>query len=201
MALASCRECGSKVSTEAETCPQCGVPNPTRVAAAAAQPPVTDRGDYASPQNMTRQETPVYRASVHWVIYARTLLVLALAVGSTFIHDYLAIAMVVATVGVGIASFIARRSTEFVITTRRVIAKRGVVRRRTVETLLEKVEAVSIDQSLLGRILNYGNVTVQGTGGTEESFTLVSDPMALRKTIHEQIDAVRPAGSVYVAPR
>lgn len=30
MALEPCRECGHEVSTEAETCPQCGVPNPTR---------------------------------------------------------------------------------------------------------------------------------------------------------------------------
>ena len=29
MALKSCRECGVKVSTEAKTCPKCGVPNPT----------------------------------------------------------------------------------------------------------------------------------------------------------------------------
>jgi len=31
MALKSCRECKKKVSTEAETCPKCGVPNPTLV--------------------------------------------------------------------------------------------------------------------------------------------------------------------------
>ena len=30
MALKPCRECKKKVSTEATTCPNCGVPNPTR---------------------------------------------------------------------------------------------------------------------------------------------------------------------------
>ena len=31
MALKPCRECKKKVSTEATTCPKCGVPNPTRI--------------------------------------------------------------------------------------------------------------------------------------------------------------------------
>ena len=30
MALKPCRECKKKVSTEAATCPSCGVPNPTQ---------------------------------------------------------------------------------------------------------------------------------------------------------------------------
>ena len=29
MALKPCRECNKKVSTEATSCPSCGVPNPT----------------------------------------------------------------------------------------------------------------------------------------------------------------------------
>ena len=31
MALKPCRECKKKVSTEASTCPSCGVPNPTKI--------------------------------------------------------------------------------------------------------------------------------------------------------------------------
>ena len=31
MALKPCRECNKKVSTEASTCPSCGVPNPTAI--------------------------------------------------------------------------------------------------------------------------------------------------------------------------
>jgi hypothetical protein len=40
MALAECRECGREVSTEAQSCPQCGVPSPTR-GAERATPPVS----------------------------------------------------------------------------------------------------------------------------------------------------------------
>lgn len=31
MAMSTCRECGEDVSTEAQTCPRCGVPRPTLV--------------------------------------------------------------------------------------------------------------------------------------------------------------------------
>jgi hypothetical protein len=39
MALAPCRECGREVSTEAPSCPSCGVPRPT--GAPVADPPPT----------------------------------------------------------------------------------------------------------------------------------------------------------------
>jgi hypothetical protein len=38
VALQSCRECGANVSTEAQTCPRCGVPSPTGNVAATPRP-------------------------------------------------------------------------------------------------------------------------------------------------------------------
>jgi uncharacterized membrane protein YdbT with pleckstrin-like domain len=197
MALEACRECGARVSTEAVSCPQCGVPQPTR--RAERQPaagPV--EGSFASRDTMTSNEDPIYRARMHWSIYSHALIagILAITVIVLNLSDILAIALGVITLVLTAIAYIRGTSTEFVITTRRLIAKRGIVSRRTIETLLEKVEAVSVEQGLLGRMLNYGTVTVQGTGGTRESFVMVSDPMQLRKVIHEQIDTLRPVAMV-----
>ena len=52
--------------------------------------------------------------------------------------------------------------TEIAITDKRVIYKRGFINRRTVETNMDKVATVDVDQSVLGRLLNYGTVTVKG---------------------------------------
>lgn len=41
MALVPCRECGVTVSTEAPTCPHCGVPDPGRTSAPPAAPPAS----------------------------------------------------------------------------------------------------------------------------------------------------------------
>jgi uncharacterized membrane protein YdbT with pleckstrin-like domain len=200
MALAPCRECGKRVSTEAATCPECGVPNPTGTATATAETmraaPATG-ASFAQPQRMTSQEAPVYQAHVHWIIYLRAILIALIGVLLTAVLLYDDIApyagigvLVVAGIMGGIA-YVQSKSTEFIITTRRLIAKRGIASRRTIETLLEKVEAVTVEQGPLGRILNFGQVNVIGTGGTNETFSRVSDPMQLRQVIHEQIDRSR----------
>ena len=54
-------------------------------------------------------------------------------------------------------------SAEFAVTSRRVIISLGLLQRRTVETMLTKVEAISVDQSLNGRLFNYGTITVTGS--------------------------------------
>jgi hypothetical protein len=45
------------------------------------------------------------------------------------------------------------------------------------------VEAILVDQSVMGRILNYGAVTLTGTGGVRQTFDNVSDPLELRRRI------------------
>jgi uncharacterized membrane protein YdbT with pleckstrin-like domain len=85
-------------------------------------------------------------------------------------------------------------STEFGLTDRRIIAKRGLIRRRSLELLLTKVESVHVNQDLLGRIFDFGTVTITGTGGTRERFPAISNPLKLRRLIHEQIEALLPGG-------
>jgi uncharacterized membrane protein YdbT with pleckstrin-like domain len=79
-------------------------------------------------------------------------------------------------------------TTEFAVTDRRVIAKAGFIRRHTLEMLLQKIESVGINQDLTGRMMNYGTVTVTGTGGTKERFTAIAEPLVVRKVINEIIE-------------
>ena len=57
------------------------------------------------------------------------------------------------------------------------------------ETLLQKIEAISVDQSISGRILNYGTITIVGTGGTREFFESIANPLAFRRAVQEQTEA------------
>ena len=57
--------------------------------------------------------------------------------------------------------------TEMAVTDRRIIYKRGLIRRMTAEMNIEKVESVSVGQSILGRILDYGTIDVRGTGARD----------------------------------
>ena len=59
----------------------------------------------------------------------------------------------------------------------------GLIRRHTVEMNMNKIESVDVDQTLLGRLFNYGNVTIRGTGSSFEPLHMIDAPLKLRTTV------------------
>jgi uncharacterized membrane protein YdbT with pleckstrin-like domain len=76
-----------------------------------------------------------------------------------------------------------RWTTETDVTNMRVVHKTGFIKRRTFEMALDKVESVDVNQSILGRLLNYGDVTIQGVGEGREKLTTISAPLEFRSHI------------------
>jgi len=72
-------------------------------------------------------------------------------------------------------------TTEQVLTNKRVCLKTGFIRRDTDELLKEKIETVSIKQSILGRILRFGDIEFTGTGGIHITFTYITNPTKVKK--------------------
>jgi uncharacterized membrane protein YdbT with pleckstrin-like domain len=143
-------------------------------------------------------ETIRHAARIHWFIYlpALAFLAAALAVVAAVTINIGLIdiawrevaligAAVLAAVGLYLAlrAWIARFSTELVVTDRRIVYKRGLVRRYTAEMNMEKVETVLVEQGVLGRIFNYGTITVRGTGGGMEPLPNIDDPLAFRNHV------------------
>jgi uncharacterized membrane protein YdbT with pleckstrin-like domain len=88
-----------------------------------------------------------------------------------------------------------RSAGKFAITNKRVILKSGLFHRRTLELFLNKIESVSVDQGLMGRILGYGGIDVRGTGGTMEPFDKITRPLEFRKQIQEYISRISPTAT------
>jgi uncharacterized membrane protein YdbT with pleckstrin-like domain len=88
-----------------------------------------------------------------------------------------------------ITSLIARATSEFAVTNKRVLIKIGWLRPHSLETLLSKIETIRIEQGILGRALNYGTIIVSGTGGPKEPFRTIASPMEFRRKVQEQIAA------------
>jgi len=141
-------------------------------------------------------EKVIYATSLHWLVYLRSILLLilalvALAASSTVPEQpglSLGLKAAAAVLGLwallsGLNAVIRRSTTELAVTDRRVIFKTGVFRRNSMEMNLSKVETVGVNQSILGRILGYGTVTVRGTGGSFEPVPFIGDPLAFRSTI------------------
>ncbi len=100
-----------------------------------------------------------------------------------------------------IKAIIIKTTTEFAVTNKRVIAKTGFIRRRTIEMLLSKVESVSVNQNVLGRICNFGTVIITGTGGTREPFRVIVDPLDVRKKVNTIIEKYMQAYAEYQQQR
>jgi uncharacterized membrane protein YdbT with pleckstrin-like domain len=133
-----------------------------------------------------------YRASLNWILYvpgvslwivALALYLLPVAGGvATFLNLCALLAFAAGLY------FVARAwfdwwTTEIAVTDRRVIYKVGFIRRKTTEMHMDKVESVDVDQSVLGRILDYGDVIVRGTGSGLSPIRSVDAPLELRNHI------------------
>lgn len=134
--------------------------------------------------NLVKDEQIIRRGVVHWAIFSPAMFfgifgLLGLAASAGF-GVLIAFAVLLL-----IPEAILRSSTEMAITNKRVIMKRGWISRNTLELNLNKIENLGIDQGLLGRLLNYGTVTVVGTGGTRETFKYVAEPLEFRKTVQD----------------
>ena len=81
--------------------------------------------------------------------------------------------------------FIIITTDECVVTSKRVIFKSGIILTKTLEMNLTKIESLSVEQSILGRILGYGTISITGTGGTVETFLKINKPLEIRKKIQE----------------
>jgi uncharacterized membrane protein YdbT with pleckstrin-like domain len=142
-------------------------------------------------------ERVVYRARVHWIIFATAIVVIALGIVLAIVlgvyqpaYWYLGAALAGIGLLLAIAPAIHYASSEFAVTDKRVVAKLGFIERESLETLLSKIEAIGVDQGILGRMLGYGTITITGTGGTEESFPRIADPLEFRRQIQSQVVAL-----------
>jgi uncharacterized membrane protein YdbT with pleckstrin-like domain len=140
-------------------------------------------------ENLLPDEHVVYRADLHCIIFARAILVLVVGLVLVFVPRIAQASVVVLLIGVVmlVPPFVAYRTTELGVTNKRVIVKTGLFRRRTLELLLRQVEAILVDQSLLGRLFGFGSITLTGTGGVREIFHRVRDPLELRRRIQGQV--------------
>jgi uncharacterized membrane protein YdbT with pleckstrin-like domain len=141
-------------------------------------------------ETLLPDEHVVYRTALHWIIFLRPVFVIVF--GLALLIAFRTVPLVGAPIlllGVLllIAPLVAYWSTEFGVTNKRMIVKIGFVRRRTLELLLRQVEALSVDQSLSGRMLDYGTITLSGTGGVREVFHRVREPLELRRRIQGQV--------------
>jgi uncharacterized membrane protein YdbT with pleckstrin-like domain len=91
--------------------------------------------------------------------------------------------IVIVGIFIFLSAVIKMKTTDFAVTSRRVILKTGWFSRSTQELAVESVESVSLDQSFIARIFGYGRVVVTGTGEARIVFPPMANPVAFRRSI------------------
>lgn len=143
-------------------------------------------------RHLLPNEQVLYKTRLHWILFLKPSLLVAGGLVLTALlwqvpepaWLWYAGAVVVA-VGLawGFVELIELMTSEFAVTTTRLIFKVGLVARYTTELLLAKVESIGVTQGLAGRLLRYGDLTVTGTGGAKEVFRRVRDPVGFRNHV------------------
>lgn len=140
-------------------------------------------------KSLAGNEALIAKARFHWLyhVFGYTALVLFLAVAA-YLYAELQAPWFAAMVGVvGLIIFVCVMvpiwTTEIGVTSERVILKRGFLTRRTDEIELSAIEETNIDQGLLGRLLGFGRITLQGTGDDDVDIPPIADPLRFRKSI------------------
>lgn len=154
-------------------------------------------------ENLLRDEKIIYAIRPHWIVYGRAVVTLVFClfflIGSPTIlsfqiltnysgNEILTLILLVMTIYFTVQAYIYRHTSEFGITNKRVLAKIGWIQRTSLEIMLSKVEGVFVDQSIIGRIFNFGVISIIGTGGTRDAIPFIPDPLQFRKQVQQQID-------------
>jgi uncharacterized membrane protein YdbT with pleckstrin-like domain len=140
-------------------------------------------------------EKVLYSTNAHWIFYlpaiaAWIVAVVLLVLSRATVTESIILLCLSASVVVAIAAlywtakaWFHRWTTETDVTNLRVVHKTGFIKRRTFEMSLDKVESVDVNQSILGRILNYGDVTILGVGEGKETISTIASPLTFRNYI------------------
>ena len=141
-------------------------------------------------------EKVLYSTNAHWMFYLPAIgawIVAAILLIVSFVAAAIPALMLVCWASAAVVAIAAlfwtlkawfhRWTTETDVTNMRVVHKTGFIKRRSFEMALDKIESVDVDQSILGRLLNYGDVTVNGVGEGRETIRTIAAPLAFRSAI------------------
>jgi uncharacterized membrane protein YdbT with pleckstrin-like domain len=117
-------------------------------------------------------EQVIAEAKLHWAIFVAPALLFLFGVMTGPARG---IVVFLAIVWAGYR-FLIYSTTELAVTSKRVIAKSGIVRRNVVDVSNSKIEGVTFHQGIIGRIFGYGSVLVRGTGVGQVPIPFIERP-------------------------
>lgn len=132
-------------------------------------------------------EQVVYIGKLHWGIYIAPMAMIASAfilpffVSSTIAIVWGFVVFIFGPAGL-ISAALASWTNEFAVTNRKVIAKTGLIWRKTIELMLAKIDSVQVSQSISGRLLGYGDL-VLAVATEKQPMRFLQNPMQFKQAV------------------
>ncbi len=140
-------------------------------------------------QNLVADERIIFKGEIHWMRYARPVLIIFLGVLALYWNlPAVVIGTVLILIGLFRIAYI-YFGLSYAVTNKRIILKKGIFNVEALEIILTKVEGVHIEQSFLGRLMNYGTVVVT-TGEVINRFEYVAYPAQFSNSVHEVVQSL-----------
>jgi hypothetical protein len=136
-------------------------------------------------------ERPLHKTTIHWMVLLAPIIgalfsliiIIPIALIASWKGYSVAWLLLIIPAGIISSAAIGVKTSELVITDRRVLIKVGFIQRQTFEMFISKIESVAVAQGMFGRMLDYGSVEIRGTGGSSETFSTIAGPLQFRDAI------------------
>jgi len=167
------------------------------------------------PDNLVQEgETLALDLRPHWWYFSRNILtgiplaiilIVVLSSNTDWISKYggILVGIVAIAWAVWLAlKYLQWRMTYFVVTSRRVIYRSGVISKRGVEIPLERINNINFHQRLIDRIIGAGDLDIESAGKDGQShFDFIRHPDGVQHEIYRQMEARNmPVAMVQQAP-
>jgi len=155
------------------------------------------------PSNLVQEgETLVLDLRPHWWYFSRNILtgiplfivlILVFQIEDDTVKTasrwIIGIALIAWAVWLGL-KYLQWRMTYFVVTSRRVIYRSGVVAKRGVEIPLERINNINFHQRLIDRVIGAGDLDIESAGKDGQShFDFIRHPDGVQHEIYRQMEA------------
>ncbi len=129
--------------------------------------------------NLVKDEKIVSRADVNMVAIVPTIII---AVLMTFIIFLLPISVIIV-----VLKIFQLKSTELVVTNKKIIGKTGLINTKVMDSPINKINNISVEQGLGGKIFGYGKIIVSTSSGGYE-FNCIKNADNFRHSVMNEID-------------
>lgn len=134
-----------------------------------------------------------------WFLFKPTFVVLVIAglvigINVAFEPPDAALIAMLVVLAAGLVYFVARYlewvTTNFVVTTERIVSRKGVIAKRGVEIPLERINDITFNQGIFERIIGSGDLRIEsGSGQGQQRFYDISKPSIVQNVIYREMEA------------